>query len=237
MNNERKNKLIEFSGTLAIQMNDLSILDNALTHTSYAHEVKHCESNERIEFLGDSVLGLVVSTFLYKEYPNLSEGELSKLRASIVCEGSLAKLARTISLGEYILFGRGEMLSGGKNRDSILADAFEAIIGAYYLDNGFVGTEKMLLKLLKLDSVDLTKHSIFTDYKTNLQELVQRDSESTIRYKLIAESGPAHDKIFEVAVDINNVAMGFGSARTKKEAEQRAAKEALIQLESKNSQS
>ncbi|TZE83632.1 ribonuclease III [Calorimonas adulescens] len=206
-----------------------SLLKLALTHSSYANEQKEDGSNERLEFLGDSVLSLVVSEYIYRQLPEIDEGSLSKLRALIVCEPALAKKARNIKLSSYLRLSHGEELSGGGKRASILADAFEALIGAIYLDGG-IESVGSFIKRFVLDDFDEVYRGINGfDYKSRLQEYVQKNN-YTISYIVINESGPDHDKTFDVQVTINEKIMGRGVGKTKKEAEQNSAKEALEKL-------
>lgn len=233
MKTKRRQDLQEFCNILGEQINNFEILNVALTHSSYAHERRQysmADYNERIEFLGDSVLGLIVSTFLYRHFPNLSEGEMTKIRARYVCEQALADYARKINLGQYLLLGRGEDLSGGRNRSSILADAFESVIGAFYMDMGFEKTNKVVLNILAEGLLGHEQKSIFSDYKTQLQEIVQRDADHSIKYVVVSETGPDHDKQYQVAVQINEKILGKGLGKNKKEAEQFAAKMALTAM-------
>lgn len=230
MQEKRKEQLSKFCKSLGIKMHKLELLDTALTHTSYAHESKAIprpEHNERVEFLGDSVLGVIVSTYMYCSFPNLNEGELTKLRAHIVCEGSLAEYARKIELGDYLLLGKGEGLSGGRERASILADAFESLLGAYYVDQGLDAAREFLLGLMKTELDFICTHGICSDFKTRLQEVAQQGGDVVIAYELIGSKGPEHNKSFATTVSLNGKQIGFGEGRTKKEAEQQAAKKAL----------
>ncbi len=201
-------------------------LERAMTHTSYANECggDHNKSNERLEFLGDSVLGFITAEHFYKNYSSLPEGELTKLRAATVCEKSLNEYALDIDLGKYILLGKGELCTGGNERPSILADAFEALIAAIYLDGGIDAAKGFVLKYIE-DAIN--KHRGFKDYKTVLQEVIQRNPGETIEYVLVGESGPDHDKQFAVEVHLNSNVIGKGIGKSKKKAEQLAAKEAL----------
>ncbi len=212
---------------------DKNLLQVALTHTSFSHEKKQkIENNERLEFLGDAVLELVISRHIFTRFSELSEGELTKLRASIVCEGSLAKKAREINIGENIRLGKGEELTGGRERDSILADAFEAIIGAIYIDsNDILKAQEFILT--KMEDIIVEKRETFemNDCKTYLQEIIQKDSTEPIKYEIINEEGPAHDKIFTVKVSHNNRELGIGKGKSKKDAEQAAAFKAIKLLE------
>lgn len=206
---------------------DLSLLEIALTHSSYANEAKGVvKCNERLEFLGDAVLSIVVSDYIFKNCPKLPEGELTKLRASLVCEKALAGYARSINLGDYLKLSRGERHSGGAQRSSILADAFEAVIAAIYLDGGMENVRRHILRFVEPD-IKNPKPRKFKDYKTSLQEIVQRNPEEYLRYVLVGESGPDHDKHFQVEVRLNSNVIGRGGGKSKKEAEQQAAREAL----------
>lgn len=204
---------------------DENLLLTALTHSSFANEAKEkrWQNNERLEFLGDSVLGLVTTGYLYHKYPNVMEGELTKMRASLVCEGSLCECARAIGLGKYLRLGRGEESGGGRNRDSILADAFEALIGAMYLDAG----EQVARKFVHRFVLERKHDSIVSDYKTTLQEIVQKNHGEVLSYRLLGTDGPDHEKSFLVEVLLNSNVIGHGKGHSKKEAEQMAAKEAL----------
>ncbi len=204
-----------------------ALIHTALSHSSYANE-HHCESNERLEFVGDSVLGMVVATALYQRFPGLPEGKLTRLRADLVCEQSLWDVAQRLELGRYIRLGRGEEQSGGRHRPSILADCVEAVIAALYLDGGFSVAQEFIERyvLSRLDAGDV----LVQDYKTTLQELVQQTPGHSVVYSLIGESGPDHAKRFTVSVSLCGAVIGSGEGRTKKEAEQRAAQAALEQL-------
>lgn len=208
------------------QFKDISLLEHALTHSSYANEHSNeFLSNERLEFLGDAVLGITAAEYLFTNFPKVPEGELSKLRASLVCEQSLYSFAEEIELGEFLILGKGEANSGGKQRPSILADAFEAVIAAIYLDGGMESARKHILRFL---SNALVQHKeTFHDYKTELQEIVQKNKEEQVSYVLVGETGPDHDKRFEVEVHLNSNVIGKGIGRSKKLAEQEAAREAL----------
>ena len=233
MHIQRKKDLLILCATLGEKINNLSLLNTALTHSSYAYENRShgmTMDNERIEFLGDSVLGLIVSTFLYKNFPEMNEGEMTKIRARYVCEHALANYARKISLGKYILLGKGELMNGGKDRNSILADTFESVIGAYYLDVGFECTRKVVLDLISDEMLNCDLADSFVDYKTQLQELVQRDADNVIKYYVVNEIGPDHNKQYDVVVKINDATYGGGLGKNKKEAEQLAAKQALEKI-------
>ena len=206
------------------------LLENALTHSSCANESRgKLQSNERLEFLGDSILGMVVADYLYRHHPDLPEGELTRTRAALVCEESLVEVARELNLGAYLRLGKGEEAGGGRERPSIRADAVEAVLAAVYLDGGIGSARKIIQRyILSREVAGLTKPR---DYKTALQELVQRESGQILRYRLTGEEGPDHDKRFFVEVDLNGSPVGSGTGRSKKEAEQMAAKAAIAGLE------
>ena len=211
--------------TLGYRFKDNSLLSTALTHTSFAYENKDGKtfSNERLEFLGDAVLELIISSHIFNKFPDLTEGELTKLRASIVCEDSLSKVSKKLKIGENLMLGKGEEQNGGRNRPSILADAFEAILGAIYLDGGFNDAEKFILEVLK-DVILQKKDSFKTnDSKTLLQEIIQKNSQEPLVYKIISEEGPAHDKVFTVEVFHKGSSLAIGGGKSKKDAEQDAA--------------
>lgn len=205
------------------------LLRRALTHSSYANEKKlgKLGCNERLEFLGDAVLELISSDVLYARFPQIPEGELTKKRASLVCEPSLAYCARQFGLPEYLLLGRGEDMTGGRMRDSIVSDATEALLGAIYLDGGFERAREFVLKFILND---IERKQLFYDSKTILQELVQEDGKQPVEYVLTGESGPDHNKQFEVEVRINGIPAGNGAGHTKKAAEQAAAYQALRKI-------
>jgi len=218
---------------LGISWNNPVLFRQALTHSSYAHENRHHQlaNNQRLEFLGDAVLELVVSELLYRCYTDYPEGVLTKMRAGIVCEPSLAEVAGSMNLGNCLLMGRGEERSGGRKRPSILADAVESLIGAIYLDQGLEDTRLFILRELAPVIEKVTaKGGNAGDYKTELQELVQQRTENTLSYLIIDEYGPDHDKTFVAAVTFRDRQWGSGRGRTKKEAEQDAARDALARL-------
>lgn len=231
----RKNKLnMKFFEPLQKDLNylfkDEELLITALTHSSYANENKLGVEgyNERLEFLGDSVLSLIVSQYLYKKYPHYPEGELTKIRAKVVCESSLAKAAENINLGKYLLLGKGEESTGGRYRESILADASEAITGAIYIDSDFETVNRLMLERFELDIVKaVDRGKLFNDYKTELQEILQKTNKSRLEYIVYKEVGPDHNKVFYMNVVINEIIIGTGAGKNKKEAEQAAAKDAL----------
>ena len=229
---DKKNDWLKpFEKNIDYKFNNMEFLRTAMTHSSYANEnkMKIIENNERLEFLGDAIINSIVSQYLYKKYLNYPEGELTKLRAKVVCESSLAFIARKIDLGSYLLLGKGEEATGGRDRDSILADAAEALIGAIFMDSDFETTNKLLLKKFEADLVyAVAKGALFIDYKTDLQENLQRISRAKIEYKVAREEGPDHNKIFHIDVMVNDQTVGTGSGRNKKEAEQMAAKDALL---------
>lgn len=216
----------ELEGKISYRFRNPDLLRNALTHSSYANESSAMSSNERLEFLGDSVLGIVTAEYLYRHFKHLPEGELTKLRSSVVCERSLFHFARDLGLGEYLQLGRGEVNTGGRERPSILADAFEALIAAIYLDGGLENARNFILRYIKPGLKHREARS-FKDYKTILQEVIQQNPEEKLQYVLTSESGPDHDKEFEVELLLNSNVIGRGNGRSKKEAEQRAAREAL----------
>ena len=227
LSEKRKQKLGELVVRLGVKFNDLNLLNQALTHTSYANEAKdHSLHNERLEFLGDAVLELASSTYLFKTFTQMPEGEMTKARASVVCETSLAKLAMNLNVGQYLLLGKGERLTGGEHRPSILADAFESIIGAIYLDQGWQTAYEYVLDKLNEEFIAVKYGYNLKDYKTILQEVVQAKGQH-VEYKLLAETGPDHAKTFEFAVVVDKKIDGKGKGTTKKEAEQHAANEAL----------
>ncbi len=200
------------------------LLRRALSHSSYVNERQDTQgSNERLEFLGDSVLGFISAEYYYKNHKNLPEGELTKLRASAVCESSLFQYAKELRLGEFLLLGKGEDVTGGRQRPSILADAFEALIAAVYLDGGMQAAQKFVLRFLTREH----ESQSFEDYKTILQEVIQRNPEESLEYVLAGEFGPAHDRRFAVELHLNSNCIGRGEGKSKKAAEQAAAKEAL----------
>ena len=215
---------------IGYRFQNIQLLQNALTHSSYANERWHNSllSNERLEFLGDSVLGMLVAEYLYRTFPDRPEGELTRMRADMVCEKTLANVANSLGLGEHLLLGHGEEQGGGRKRDSILADAVESVIAACYLDGGFGAAEAFIRSFILVDVPVKKLHNM--DYKTTLQELVQKKKNQVIAYTLVSESGPDHDKKFEVEVSLNGEVVGKGSGRSKKKAEQEAARKALETL-------
>ena len=217
--------------TIAYTFRDRSLLRTALTHSSYANE-HGCASNERLEFVGDSVLGLVTAQHLYDRFPDMPEGKMTRLRAELVCEQSLWDVAERLELGRWLLLGRGEESSGGRTRHSILADCVEAVIAAIYLDGGMEPAARFITEHV-LSKLDDGVSALMRDWKTELQELIQRKPGRTLSYAMTGESGPDHLKCFSAAVSMNGTVIGAGEGRTKKEAEQAAAKAALEALERK----
>ncbi len=227
----RRRELAQLEKKLGVEFNDIAHLNAALIHTSYANEAgRQSDSNERLEFLGDAVLELASSTYLYKNFKNLSEGELTKTRASIVCQTTLAKLSKNLGLGKMLLLGRGEEISGGRERISILEDTFEAIIGAIYLDLGWEVAKDYIIRQLAPEFANARVGENLKDYKSLLQEFIQREPNKKVEYIELGSSGPDHMKIFEYAAKIDGKIYGKGKGKTKKFAEQVAAHETLKQF-------
>lgn len=218
---------------LGYQFQNPKLLDHALTHSSYAneHHLGSISSNERLEFLGDSVLGMIVADHLYRTFPDLPEGDLTRIRANLVCEGSLVLVAKEWDLGRYLKLGKGENACGGRSRPSILADAVEAVLAAVFLDGGLAHDRDIIQRFL-LDRMEQVNRAS-RDHKTYLQELVQRKSGQVLSYELIGESGPDHNKTFQMQVLLNGQPIGQGTGHSKKEAEQAAANAAIERLEGK----
>ena len=218
---------------LGYQFQNPKLLDHALTHSSYAneHHLGSISSNERLEFLGDSVLGMIVADHLYRTFPDLPEGDLTRIRANLVCEGSLVLVAKEWDLGRYLKLGKGENACGGRSRPSILADAVEAVLAAVFLDGGLAYDRDIIQRFL-LDRMEQVNRAS-RDHKTYLQELVQRKSGQVLSYELIGESGPDHNKTFQMQVLLNGQPIGQGTGHSKKEAEQAAANAAIERLEGK----
>ncbi|MFQ9510206.1 MAG: ribonuclease III [Lachnospiraceae bacterium] len=227
MKKERSMK--EMEAIIQYQFKDIQLLKQAMTHSSFSneHRIDKIYCNERLEFLGDAVLEIVSSDFLYHKYKKLPEGELTKMRASMVCEPTLALCAKDIELGSFLLLGKGEDSTGGRNRDSIISDAMEALIGAIYLDGGFANAKEFINRFV-LNDIDNKK--LFYDSKTILQEIVQRDYNDPLTYELLSENGPDHDKQFLVRAMIGDKEAGRGSGRTKKAAQQMAAYQAILSI-------
>lgn len=213
---------------LMITFHQTELLYQAFTHSSYVneHRRKLFTDNERLEFLGDAVLELSVSQFLFKKYPQMSEGELTKLRASIVCEPSLVLFANELKFGQYVLLGKGEELTGGRERPALLADVFEAFIGALYLDHGLPAVVSFLEKMM-FPKIELGAFSNVVDYKSQLQEIVQQANTGSLQYAIVDETGPAHNRTFVSNVSLNEEVLGIGCGKSKKEAEQQAAQSAI----------
>ena len=225
----KEDKLMQLQDKIGYHFQNLSLLNNALTHSSYANERhwKYERNNERLEFLGDAVLELISSDFLFHENPQMPEGKLTKLRSSMVCEPALAYCARDIELGRYMLLGKGEDMTGGRNRDSIVSDATEALLGAIYLDGGFANAKEFVLNFILND---IEHKQLFYDSKTILQEIVQEKGTHLVEYHLIKEEGPDHNKSFTVDVLVSGHVMGTGVGHTKKAAEQEAAYQAIRKM-------
>lgn len=217
------NSVKEIEKKIGYEFSDKELLKTALSHSSYANE-NHTRNNERLEFLGDSVLSIIVSDYIFKKMENVNEGDLSKFRATLVCEQSLAEIAKKINLSELVFLGRGEEKMGGRRRPSIISDAFEAVLGAIYLDGGMDAARKWLLGLIEERILETLTGKLYRDYKTTLQEIVQRDGKSSVTYKTISENGMEHNKSFEVQVFVNGEPKCKALGHSKKEAEQAAAK-------------
>ena len=227
-----KQDLEEFEKIIGYSFNNKSLLINALTHSSYVNENRSettvPSDNERLEFFGDAIIEFYISEYLFTQYKDIPEGDLTKLRASLVCEQSLARCSENLQLGSFLFMGKGESQSGGRERPSIISDAFEALTAAIYLDSGAGSVKKFLDEhLLKV----LENKNLFFDAKTRLQEMVQKHPESELKYEVISESGPSHNKVFETAVYLNEKEIGRGSGHSKKAAQQAAAEHAISFME------
>jgi len=234
LSTERKKELQLFEKHARIRFRRLEFLNHAFTHRSFAHEAgENGENNERLEFLGDSVLGLVVAQYVYETLPDQPEGELARIKSFVVSEASLSEISKRLRVDNFILIGKGEEYSGGRTKKAILADALEAIIGAYYLDSGFMPARAFVLEILtpEINKVLENKHA--KDYKTLLQEHVQKRMKTYPRYKVIQKSGPDHDKTFTIEVHIGDKSYGSGRGKNKKEAEQEAARIAYLTIQEK----
>ena len=227
--NTMNRNLQELERTICYQFKEHGLFVQGLTHSSYANEHRwnHSRCNERLEFLGDAVLEIVTSDFLYHKYEDLPEGDLTKIRASIVCEPTLAYCAGDISLGEYLLLGKGEEATGGRSRNSVVSDAMEALIGAIYLDGGFANAKEFIHRFILND---IEHKQLFYDSKTILQEMVQSRQAEALSYEILKEEGPDHNKSFEVCAKIGDTEIGRGMGRTKKAAEQVAAYNGILKL-------
>lgn len=225
--------MFELSDAIGYSFRDISYLENAITHSSYANERRNkgivYPSNERLEFLGDAVLQILISEYLYENFKNKSEGSLTKMRQNLVCEKTLSHIASEINLGEYLNVGRGEEQSGCRTRSKVLADALEALIGAIYLDSGkFENSDaKDIVLSLFMPEIEECGSILNTDYKTELQQLIEKDGTAILEYIVLSEAGPEHDKSFTVEARVNNNSVGIGTAKSKKDAEQNAARVAL----------
>ena len=216
----------ELEKNIGYTFKNKQLLKTALTHTSYAYE-HGVQSNEKLEFLGDSILEFVSSEYMYNKYTNLKEGEMTKVRATVVCEKSLYKIAELHNFSDFLYLGKSEKMSGGNKRPAILADSVEAVIAAIYIDGGLEPAKKFIIENLKNEIEMATKHVGEKDYKTVLQEELQKNGDVKIEYKIIKESGPDHDKTFEAEVSLNGKKLATGVGKSKKEAEMQAAKKAL----------
>lgn len=221
-------KLEELENKIGYHFKNKELLLRALTHSSYANERKKLrENNERLEFLGDAVLEMIASSCIFLDYPKMQEGEMTKLRASLVCEPTLASCAREFGLDKFLLLGKGEEVTGGRERDSVVSDAFEALIGAVYLDGGLEAAKNLIIRFIM---TDLENKKLFYDSKTILQEIIQKEYKESLKYILIEESGPDHNKTFTTAAILAGREIGRGSGRTKKASEQKAAYEAILKM-------
>lgn len=225
----RNDKITEFESIIGYTFENKNLIKQAFSHSSYANEkrMNKTANNERLEFLGDAVLELISSEYIYKAYASMPEGEMTKTRASMVCEPTLALCARDIHLGDYLLLGKGEDATGGRERDSILSDAMEAVIGAIYLDGGFTNAKEFIHRIILSD---IDNKQLFYDSKTILQEIVQSKSKENLQYQVLSEEGPDHNKRFTVAAFVGTYKLSTGIGRTKKAAEQEAAYKAIMKL-------
>ncbi|MGB7604068.1 MAG: ribonuclease III [Lutisporaceae bacterium] len=229
---KREEQLKELQRAIEYAFNDSSLLNTAMTHSSYtANRAEKLEHYERLEFLGDSILSMIVSQYIFRNCKELAEGQLTRVRANIVCEASLYEAAEKIDLGEFLLISKGEELTGGRSRISILADAFEALIAAIYLDGGINKAKSFVLDTLKDIIKRAIQNKIVSDYKSYIQEYIQKTSQAKISYELLLEEGPAHSRTFEIAMMLDDKTIGIGRGNSKKEAQQAAAKNAMEKLE------
>jgi len=225
-----KNNHKQLQDTLGIVFNDTALLLEALTHSSYVNENPHAVANERLEFVGDAVLGLILAEKLFQEYPNLPEGDLTQMRSRLVCRASLATIAHTLGLGNYLYLGRGEAASGGRNKPANLAGALEAICAAVYFDSGWQNTCECVLRIFHDELTRLRNEQYSNDYKSHLQEALQRRLKTTPSYRITAESGPAHNRQFVAEVMLDAIVLACGTGHSKKLAEANAARKALEDL-------
>lgn len=232
MRKDMKQNFDEIQRKIDYRFNNISLLNMAMTHSSYAndHKMKKTNSNERLEFLGDAVLELLSSEYLYDTYPDKPEGELTKLRASLVSENPLANIAKLLGINECLMLGRGEEITGGRERASITSDAVEALIGAIYLDGGMEPAKKFVRKFVM---VNIDEKLLYNDSKSMLQEIVQKNKLGVLSYEIVSEKGPAHDRLYEVVCKLDDKIIGNGVGRTKKAAEQEAAFGALKKIKGK----
>ncbi len=225
--------LSELEEKIGYKFKDRKLLINALTHSSFINESKETDisDNERLEFFGDAIIEFFISEFIFNKHKDFPEGDMTKMRASMVCEPSLAACARYIDLGDYIIMGRGEEMSGGRSRDSIISDAFEALVAAIYLDSGWSSVADFIGEHLEKS---LENEELFFDAKTRLQEIVQKTEGNVLRYEMVGEEGPAHNRTFEAVALLNDEEIGHGQGHSKKEAQQKAAMSAIKMLRGKN---
>ena len=230
-NDSEEKQVTDFEVKIGYKYKNISLLKTALTHSSYSNEVKSkgvkSECNERLEFLGDTVLSLITSEYIYAKLKDYKEGELTRIRSIIVCEDSLFRFSESLGLGEALFLGNGEIISNGRKRKSILADGFEAVLGSIFIDGGLEAAKKFLFKFIKNPIEDIVNEGEIKDYKSLLQQIIQQNSGEVLEYTLVSESGPAHEKVFVVRAVLNNNVVGEGTGKSKKAAEQNAAKEAL----------
>lgn len=224
--------MTETEKKIGYKFKNVSLLENALTHSSYANE-KHTHDNERLEFLGDSILSIIISEDIFNRMKEVDEGDLSKFRATLVCEKSLFEVAKKISLSELVLLGRGEEITGGRKRPSVISDSFEALLAAIYLDSDMQTAKKWLLSLMEDRILQVINGDLYRDYKTTLQEIIQKDGKSAVTYRTVSESGKEHNRKFVVQVLINGVPQNTAEGHSKKEAEQAAAKILIEKINSK----
>ena len=230
-NDSEEKQVTDFEVKIGYKYKNISLLKTALTHSSYSNEVKSkgvkSECNERLEFLGDTVLSLITSEYIYAKLKDYKEGELTRIRSIIVCEDSLFRFSESLGLGEALFLGNGEIISNGRKRKSILADGFEAVLGSIFIDGGLEAAKKFLFKFIKSPIEEIVNEGEIKDYKSLLQQIIQQNSGEVLEYTLVSESGPAHEKVFVVRAVLNNNVVGEGTGKSKKAAEQNAAKEAL----------